>query len=125
MAFAFWKDTPIRRETEACAGLGRQLESVWARVYGGLPHPEDSALALGCALLHCADLGHPTMPWGTHQRVSLDVCREFYAQSQEEKRLGLASLPCAQLSQRAYRLLECSKAEEFVTMFRTVPVPKQ
>jgi hypothetical protein len=33
------------------------------------------------------------LPWAHHRRISLDVCAEFYAQSQAEKSLGLASLP--------------------------------
>ena len=39
-------------------------------------------------------LGHARrLPWAQHKRISLDVCAEFFAQSQAEKRLGLASLP--------------------------------
>mmetsp|Transcript_4286 Transcript_4286/g.12074 ORF Transcript_4286/g.12074 Transcript_4286/m.12074 type:complete len:1014 (-) Transcript_4286:107-3148(-) len=46
-----------------------------------------------CALLHCADIGHPCMPWKVHKHFSLLACQEFYNQYQEETRLGLPTLP--------------------------------
>lgn len=53
----------------------------------------DDALKLCVALLHSADVGHPTAPWYVHKRVSLLVATEFLAQYEEETRLGLPTLP--------------------------------
>lgn len=48
---------------------------------------------LCAALLHCADLGHPCMPWSIHKRFSLLACEELYKQFQEETLRGLPTLP--------------------------------
>lgn len=53
----------------------------------------DVGLKLGSALLHCADLVHPAMPWEVHKQMSNLIAEEFYAQYQEEERLGLPTLP--------------------------------
>jgi len=50
-------------------------------------------LELAAAMLHCADLGHPVLPWKTHRQFSLACCAEFFAQFNEEKQLGLPTLP--------------------------------
>merc|ERR1712014_218175 len=47
---------------------------------------------LDVALLHCADLVHPTCPWSIHGKMSLRLSAEFYSQFQEEERLGLPTL---------------------------------
>lgn len=57
------------------------------------PLDPDSGLKLGSALLHCADLVHPAMPWRVHKQMSILIAEEFYAQYQEETRLGLPTLP--------------------------------
>jgi len=57
------------------------------------PIDSESALRLASAVLHCADLSHPTLPWSLHQRLSMLCAEEFFAQYQEEQRLGLPSLP--------------------------------
>jgi len=54
---------------------------------------KDAALNLTRGLLHCADIVHPTLPWKLHKRQSLLLAAEFFAQYEEEQRLGLPSLP--------------------------------
>jgi len=53
----------------------------------------EAGIKLGSALLHCADLVHPALPWATHRRLSCLIAQEFFAQYQEEQRRGLPSLP--------------------------------
>jgi hypothetical protein len=77
----------------------------WLKEYQiDLPHPDvsaqdveqmepDIALKVEAAMLHGADLVHPTLPWSAHFRLSKYLAAEFYEQSREEARLGLPSLP--------------------------------
>eukprot|EP00928_Gymnodinium_smaydae_P012375 TRINITY_DN14493_c0_g3_i1.p1 TRINITY_DN14493_c0_g3~~TRINITY_DN14493_c0_g3_i1.p1 ORF type:complete len:817 (+),score=141.38 TRINITY_DN14493_c0_g3_i1:75-2525(+) len=55
--------------------------------------PKENALQLSVALLHCADISHPMLPWNVHKHISKLICEEFHAQYTEEQRLGLPSLP--------------------------------
>lgn len=53
----------------------------------------DSSRDLCGALLHCADIGHPCLPWETHKHFSLLACRELFNQFQAETERGLPTLP--------------------------------
>jgi len=53
----------------------------------------DGALLVSQAILHCADIIHPALPWAVHKRMSTWLAEEFFAQYQEEEKLGLPSLP--------------------------------
>jgi len=53
----------------------------------------DDALHLGAAILHSADLVHPTLPWRVHKERSQLIATEFFQQFEEEMQLGLPTLP--------------------------------
>merc|ERR1712048_639091 len=52
----------------------------------------DASLKTCSALLHCADIVHPALPWATHKKISLMITSEFFNQFQEEERQGLPTL---------------------------------
>lgn len=53
----------------------------------------ETSMKLCIALLHAADLAHPTLQWQVHQRLSVLLAQEFFAQFNDEQRLGLPSVP--------------------------------
>lgn len=53
----------------------------------------ESTKDLCAVVLHCADIGHPCLPWSTHQHFSLLACTELFEQFQSETALGLPTLP--------------------------------
>jgi len=46
-----------------------------------------------CIIFRAADIGHSAKPWAMHEEWSKRVVREFHAQGDEEKRLGLKVSP--------------------------------
>jgi len=56
--------------------------------------PQDiDKLKLECFVLHLADIGHPLRPRAQHREWSLLLREEFFAQGDEERRLGLVPTP--------------------------------
>jgi len=86
-------DTDMARHHEQLAWMDTTEIDTFAASASEEPLEPESALKLGGVILHCADLSHPTLPWVLHHRMSLCIAQEFYAQFQEESRLGLPSLP--------------------------------
>jgi len=54
---------------------------------------KDASLKMCGAILHSADLAHPTLPWQVHLEMSKNIASEFLKQFQEEENLGLPTLP--------------------------------
>eukprot|EP00930_Biecheleria_cincta_P025928 TRINITY_DN18376_c0_g1_i2.p1 TRINITY_DN18376_c0_g1~~TRINITY_DN18376_c0_g1_i2.p1 ORF type:complete len:972 (-),score=161.67 TRINITY_DN18376_c0_g1_i2:21-2936(-) len=80
----------------------------------------EDALGLARALLHCADLVHPVLPWKMHKRMSLLCQAEFYSQSQQEIRLGMPTLPF--MSKDPQAVLEIAPVQVGFVQFAVAPL---
>jgi len=66
------------------------------------------------ALMKAADLSHSALPWDLHEAWSLCVAREFFAQGDEEDRLGM---PISPLCDRREGIAGLGKSQQgFITL---------
>jgi len=89
-------DTDMARHNDSVLWLNKgSIQRKHEDTEGGTENSDnvDTSKELSSAILHCADLGHPVLPWAMHKRLSLLACQEFFNQFCEEKNLGLPTLP--------------------------------